>query len=62
MASLDFAPIITRLEAAPLHVECGKVLRITGLIVEATSPGLSLGSRCSIQGPPGSPPVAAEVA
>ena len=53
--------VFDRIRTAPLHTTCGKVMRITGLIVEATSPGLALGTRCVIEGPGGEPRVPAEV-
>ncbi len=61
MAVVDMPALLDRIQTAPIHVECGKVVRITGLIVEATSPGLALGSRCAIAGPRGLEPVPAEV-
>lgn len=61
MPALDMPAILERVRTAPVHMVCGKVVRITGLIVEATSPGLALGSRCRIVGPRGRPPIAAEV-
>jgi flagellum-specific ATP synthase len=46
---------------ADLIRACGKVTRVTGLIVESTSPGLSLGQMCSIHPGNGKKPAEAEV-
>ena len=48
-------------EQADLIRTCGKVTRVTGLIVESTSPGLSLGQICSIHPGNGRKPALAEV-
>ncbi|UCD58223.1 MAG: FliI/YscN family ATPase [Candidatus Hydrogenedentota bacterium] len=49
------------LEQADLVQTCGKVTRVTGLIVESTSPGLSLGQMCTIYPGNGRKPALAEV-
>lgn len=49
------------IEQADLLEMCGKVTRVTGLIVEATSPGLSLGQICTIHPGNGRKPATAEV-
>jgi flagellum-specific ATP synthase len=51
----------TRIEQADLIQTCGKVTRVTGLIVESTSPGLSLGQMCTIHPGNGRKPALAEV-
>jgi flagellum-specific ATP synthase len=51
----------TRIERADLIQTCGKVTRVTGLIVESTSPGLSLGQMCTIHPGNGRKPALAEV-
>ncbi|RJP14973.1 MAG: FliI/YscN family ATPase [Candidatus Abyssobacteria bacterium SURF_5] len=50
-----------RIEKAELIKTCGKVTRVTGLIVESTSPGLSLGQMCTIYPGNGTKPALAEV-
>ena len=51
----------SRIEDVELIQTCGKVTRVTGLIVEATSPGLSLGQMCTIHPGNGRKPALAEV-
>lgn len=51
----------SRIEQAELIQTCGKVTRVTGLIVESTSPGLSLGQMCTIHPGNGTKPALAEV-
>ncbi len=51
----------SRIEHAELIQTCGKVTRVTGLIVESTSPGLSLGQMCTIHPGNGRNPALAEV-
>jgi flagellum-specific ATP synthase len=51
----------SRIQRAELIRACGKVTRVTGLIVESTSPGLSLGQMCSIRPGNGRKPALAEV-
>ncbi|GAB4333798.1 MAG: FliI/YscN family ATPase [Candidatus Abyssubacteria bacterium] len=51
----------SRIRHADLIQTCGKVTRVTGLIVETTSPGLSLGQMCSIHPGNGRKPALAEV-
>jgi flagellum-specific ATP synthase len=51
----------SRIEHAELIQTCGKVTRVTGLIVESTSPGLSLGQMCTIHPGNGRNPAFAEV-
>lgn len=50
-----------RIDQADLIQTCGKVTRVTGLIVESTSPGLSLGQMCTIHPGNGRQPALAEV-
>ncbi|RJP73380.1 MAG: FliI/YscN family ATPase [Candidatus Abyssobacteria bacterium SURF_17] len=50
-----------RIEQAELMQICGKVTRVTGLVVESTSPGLSLGQMCTIHPGNGRKPALAEV-
>jgi flagellum-specific ATP synthase len=49
------------IEGADLIQACGKVTHVTGLIVESTSPGLSLGQICTIHPGNGRKPALAEV-
>ncbi|MBI5119260.1 flagellar protein export ATPase FliI [Candidatus Poribacteria bacterium] len=62
---MNIVPEIERwqacIEKADLLETCGKVTRVTGLIVESTSPGLSLGQICTIQPGNGRKPAMAEV-
>lgn len=51
----------SRIRHADLIQTCGKVTRVTGLIVETTSPGLSLGQMCTIHPGNGRKPALAEV-
>ncbi len=51
----------SRIAQADLIQICGKVTRVTGLIVESTSPGLSLGQMCTIHPGNGRRPALAEV-
>jgi flagellum-specific ATP synthase len=51
----------SRIQRAELIRACGKVTRVTGLIVESTSPGLSLGQMCAIHPGNGRKPALAEV-
>jgi flagellum-specific ATP synthase len=51
----------SRIEKADLLQTCGKVTRVTGLIVESTSPGLSLGQMCTIHPGNGKKQALAEV-
>jgi flagellum-specific ATP synthase len=51
----------SRVGDAELIPMCGKVTRVTGLIVESTSPGLSLGQTCTIHPGNGKKPALAEV-
>lgn len=51
----------SRIRQAELIQTCGKVTRVTGLIVESTSPGLSLGQMCAIHPGNGHKPALAEV-
>jgi flagellum-specific ATP synthase len=51
----------TRLRAERPIVRVGKVVRVTGLIIESEGPNLALGDVCSIQTAPGEPPIHAEV-
>ncbi len=51
----------SRIGEVELIRTCGKVTRVTGLIVESTSPGLSLGQSCAIHPGNGKDPVPAEV-
>ncbi len=62
---MNILPEITKwqscIEQAELIQTCGKVTRVTGLIVESTSPGLSLGQMCAICPGNGRKPALAEV-
>ena len=51
----------SRIDKAELIRTCGKVTRVTGLVVESTSPGLSLGQNCMIHPGNGNKPALAEV-
>ncbi len=51
----------SRINGADLIQTYGKVTRVTGLIVESTSPGLSLGQMCKIHATNGKKPALAEV-
>jgi len=51
----------SRIEKAELIQTCGKVTRVTGLIVESTSPGLALGQMCTIHPGNGTKQALAEV-
>ncbi len=51
----------SRIGEVDLIRTCGKVTRVTGLIVESTSPGLSLGQVCTIHPGNGRKPAFAEV-
>jgi flagellum-specific ATP synthase len=51
----------SRIARTDLIRTCGKVTRVTGLIVESTSPGLSLGQMCTIHPGNGTKPALAEV-
>lgn len=51
----------SRIGKTELIRTCGKVTRVTGLIVESTSPGLSLGQTCAIHAGNGKKPITAEV-
>jgi flagellum-specific ATP synthase len=51
----------SRIDEAELVRTCGKVTRVTGLVVESTSPGLSLGQNCMIYPGNGKKPALAEV-
>jgi len=51
----------SRIDGADLIQTYGKVTRVTGLIVESTSPGLSLGQMCKIHATKGKKPALAEV-
>jgi flagellum-specific ATP synthase len=51
----------SRIGEVELIRTCGKVTRVTGLIVESTSPGLALGQSCVVHPGNGKKPVPAEV-
>jgi flagellum-specific ATP synthase len=51
----------SRLAASRPVQRIGRVAQVTGLVVEADGPNVSLGEVCQIRGGPGEPPVHAEV-
>ena len=61
MSEIDLSPYLARLDdVVPLGVR-GRVVEVTGLVIKARVPGVSIGELCHIETPLRDAPMLAEV-